>query len=377
MNARPCRVLHVITGLDVGGAEVVLVRVARGLSGREFEQGAASINGAGVLGEELARAGVSVLPMRGTGGLGTWRFLRACRAFRPDVIVGWMYHGMLVAAILCVLSRFRTPVIWSVRCAMDDRHLLPRTTRVLTKVLALVSRMARRILYNSDTGRLQHEAHGFSERTAVVVPNGVDTARFASDQRTRAEARRELGIPESAFVIGHVARLHPSKGHRYMLDALAAMRPTRETWVVMAGRGVEEGAFTDVRTIEASLRGGRVLLVGERSDVPRLLAAMDVFCLTSVSEGFPNVVIEAMACGVTCFVTPAGDAPAIIGDTGEAFPAGEPVRLGHALTLASACTPEALRERGAAARRRVQELYSLPTMVARYRRILLEVTSHA
>jgi glycosyltransferase involved in cell wall biosynthesis len=201
----------------------------------------------------------------------------------------------------------------------------------------------------------------------VVIPNGLDTATFAPAVDHRNAARRLLGLSEMEVVIGHVGRPDPQKDHRTLMaafDILAARHA--DVRLVLIGSGFAPGDAYLESMIGDKLCAGRVLALGPRDDVATLLPAMDVFALSSWGEAFPNVVVEAMSCGVPCVSTDVGDAGVILGDTGWIVPPNDPSALANALDAAISEPSTDRRARGIRARDRVRTHFDVERMVSAY-----------
>jgi glycosyltransferase involved in cell wall biosynthesis len=184
-----------------------------------------------------------------------------------------------------------------------------------------------------------------------------DVAALAEPRR---RLRASVGIGDDAPVVGLVGRFDPLKDHRTFLRAagiIARARP--DVRFMLVGRGVDDGNAELAAWIRELQLDGRVALLGERRDIAACYAAMDVFCLSSIHEAFPNVVAEAMATGVPCVVTDAGDAASIVGETGRVVPPRNPERLGAALSAVLSMPAEERRALGAAARRRIETTFSM------------------
>ncbi len=349
-----------------------MLRLVLGLAGRGHEIMVAAMLGGGRVEDRLLEAGVPVvslrrrLPASGPVPNGLVSFVSRSRAFRPQLIMGWMYHGMCLASLLRAGAGIRAPIAWNVRCTLDDSQSLPASTRLLIRGLRAVSGRTASIVYNSALGRDQHAAYGFADSQGTVIGNGIDTDEFRPDRSQRDAVRKEFGIPADSLVIGHVARFHPQKGQLDLLAALSRTRLPPDSVVMMVGRDVTP----DNRAIAAALGrlpvGLRVVLPGERSDVAAIMSAFDVYCLSSTTEGFPNVVAEAMACGIPCVVTDVGDAARMVGRSGLVVPKGDPDALAGALG-ALAMEAEADRtQRSRLARQIAEAEFSLGGMVERY-----------
>jgi glycosyltransferase involved in cell wall biosynthesis len=235
---------------------------------------------------------------------------------------------------------------------MDPRHYRRALGRTI-KACAKRSARPDAVVANSFAGRKAHRAIGFAPRAFPVIPNGIDTKRFRPDGSVRARMRTQLGVSDRKPLVIHVARVDPMKDH-VSLIAVAAALPNIQ--FVMTGAGTEKiEAPTNLRAL------------GIRRDMPDLYAAADLSLSTSVfGEGFPNAVAEPMACGIPVVATDVGDSRLIIGDTGFVVSPRDVPGMASAIGSLLA-EPETKRAaRGAAARIRIQDHYSLDRMVSAF-----------
>jgi glycosyltransferase involved in cell wall biosynthesis len=369
------RVLHVITGLDVGGAETMLSRLVRpGTSG--IAHGVVSLRAPGPIGEMIGHTGVPVhtLDMRGRLPFPhrVAHLRRIVQSEAPDILHGWMPHGNVAAWAACAGRPI--PLIWSIRNSLNEPKGERASTRVLVQAAAWLSGRPARIVYNSRVGAAHYEARGYDRGRTVIIPNGFDTGRFAPSPEHRRTVRAELDVPDSAMLVGLIARPHPVKDHGTFIEAAAQLcRTGLAPHYLLAGRGVDDGNTRLVSARDAGGLRGHMHFLGERTDVARLLAACDLGVLSSRSEGFPNVVGEAMACGVPCVVTAVGEAPWIVGDTGKVVPPRDPVALADGMRALLALGSDGLHALGAAARQRIEREYALPAVRQRYAALYHEV----
>jgi glycosyltransferase involved in cell wall biosynthesis len=359
-------VMHVSTSLEVGGAERMLARLAPALDQRRWRTVVVSLKSLAAYGGGLRAAGVEVVTLEMQHGFaaGVRALWRLTRELRPDLIQGWMYHGSLMAT-LARQAHPRAALAWNIRGSDLDWRTTSLATRAVFGALALCSRAPELILANSRAGVDFHRANGYASQPERwrIIPNGFDLDRLRPDPRARAEVRAELGIPDGLPLLGMLARWHAMKDHATLLDAIARVpRPLR---LLLAGTGTD-GEAARAEVARRGL-GDRVLLLGERSDAARLMAALDLHVLSSAyGEGFPNAIGEAMACGVPCVATDCGDARAILGDCGGIVPRRNPAALAAAITEMLALSPAVLARLAERSRRRIEERWSLPAIVARY-----------
>lgn len=353
------RVLHVITGLGQGGAETMLAKLIEALPG--LTHMVVPLTGELALRARIEAAGgqVSPLGMRGPLGLpaAVARLAVHIRRVRPDVIQSWLYHADLAATLARAAAASRAPLAWSLRCSDMDLARYALATRLVVRALARLSGVPSVIASNSEAGLAWHRRLGYRPRRAIVIPNGFETDRFRPDPAARARLLALAGWGEDAVIVGLVARVDPMKDHGGFLEAFA--RTPSALHAVLVGRGTEALAIPPALA-------GRVVALGACEDVAALMAGFDIACLASrFGEGFPNVLGEAMACGVACVTTDVGDAAVIVGPAGIVVPPGDPASLAEALTRLAA-DPDQRRALGAAGRARVLAEYALPAVAARY-----------
>ncbi|MGD8937725.1 MAG: glycosyltransferase, partial [Thiogranum sp.] len=258
-------------------------------------------------------------------------------------------------------------LVWNVRHCLDAWSREKRLTRWTIRANRDLSGRVQAIVYNSRLAREQHEDFGFAARSGSVIPNGFDLQRFRPSDVCRSTARRELKIPPSVPVIGHVGRYHPLKDHALFLRVAARLAQVDSRMhVLMIGRGVGRD-HPELAPLLRELPSDRLTLAGERQDLEHLLPAMDVVCQSSRSESLPNVLGEAMACGVPCVATRVGDSAELVGDTGVLVAPCDETALFDALGDLVAMHPGERAKLGAAARTRMERYYAMRVMAGRYR----------
>ena len=352
MTSRPRKILYVTAGLRGGGAEGMLARLATARPGVADEITIASLLPAEAHMQRLNAAGVGVLELRfdKAGGIATglFKLARLIAHSRPDIVQGWMYHGDLAALVALVLSgrRKQTHLIWSIRCSAMDWRSYGLALSLVVKACALLSRWPDVVTANSLAGLKSHLALGYRPRRTQVLANGIDVDHFRPDAAARAAVRAELGIPENAMVLAHVARVDAMKDHGSFLAAMAALP---DVFALLVGAGTENLGPAP-----------NLFRLGRRCDVARLLAAADVVASSSRrGEGFSNVLAEGMACGLPAVATDIGDASLIVGDTGLVVPPQSPETLAAAIRTLAAESPSLRAARGRRARERIVENFSM------------------
>jgi glycosyltransferase involved in cell wall biosynthesis len=366
------RIAHVITGLEVGGAEVMLHKLLGAMDRKVFEPLVIALVTPGPMAERIRALGIEVKTLGMRRGLpeprALARLVGLLRHFCPDLVQTWMYHADLLGTLAAPLAH-RPIVVWNIRQSDLDPRLTRRGTRIVARIDALLSHFGPdHIICCSHRAREIHRALGYQDRILSVIPNGFDLDRFRPDPEARAAVRADLGISGSAPLVGLVARFDPQKDLPTFIRAAALTRAScPDCRFLLCGRGMDAaspglwGWITDAGLADA------VSLVGPRDDTPRVLTALDVLVSSSAyGEGFPNVIGEAMACGVPCAVTDVGDSGLIVGDTGLTVPPRDSRSLAAAIQQLLDEGADQRARRGQAARTIIASQYSLPSISARY-----------
>lgn len=369
------RLLLFFATLDTGGTENQFARLAAGLADRGHDVRMVTLLPGGQFWDWLQARGnvkvTSLYPRKGgprLGGKLQWAFAaarlrRLVARERIDVVYTALYAEDVIGW-LATRGGFGDRLVWGIRCAGDDWSWKRKLPEILC---GLVSAGVPLFVSNSDAGFVYHREVGWKMAgRELVVPNGIDTAYFAPDADARRRVRAAWGVPDGAPLVGLAARIVPRKKHDVFLRAAAqvvARHP--DARFVFIGPEQDAALCAELRALAASLGlGDRVVWAGDRRDMPACYSALDVHAMVSTIEGFPNVLAEAMACGVPNVVTDAGDAAAIVADTGEVVPQNDDAALAAALDRFLS-RRDALPDLGRRARERVVAEYSMTALYER------------
>jgi len=375
------KLLHLITGLSVGGAEMMLFKLLTHMNREVFELEVISLTDIGSVGSRVQALGVPVRALGMRSGipnpLGLLRLTRWLLCKPPDIIQTWMYHADLMGGLAAKLAG-GIPTVWNIRHTNLSPDANKRTTLWAARASARISPwLPTRIVCCSEASRRVHVRFGYAAEKMLVIPNGFDLAAFKPDPAARRSVRRELGICEHAVLIGLVGRFDRQKHHHNFFQAATQLNlQPLDVHFLLCGDGITWQNEKLVRWIEAGGIKRRCHLLGRRDDIPRLTAALDIATSSSLGEGFPNAIGEAMACGVPCVVTDVGDSAWIVGDSGRVVAARDPEALAKAWLELIESGHERRSELGVAARRRVEECFNLPTIVRRYESLYEEIAGY-
>jgi glycosyltransferase involved in cell wall biosynthesis len=336
------KVMFIATGLHTGGAELMLYKILSRIDRGRVHCEVVNLKRGGSVQTLIESLGVPVhslglaSPLQAIHGL--LRLRRIIQERRPTVVQSWMYHANAGAAMVTRLSGpSAPPLVWGIRYTLADLSFEKPLTRWMIRRSPVLSRIPGAILYDSEAGRRDHESIGYPHEAGRVIPNGIDFDLWRIDAEARRQVRLELGIGPESFLVGMIGRFHPMKDHATFLEAaerFLTLRP--DAHFVLAGSEIESRN----PAIQSLLKGrdfrDRLHLLGHRNDVGRVMAALDVLSCASRAESFPNVVLEALACGVLSVVSNAGDAPRLVPDTRFVVPPAAPDALAAAWNVVAA-----------------------------------------
>jgi glycosyltransferase involved in cell wall biosynthesis len=368
---RKVRIVHIINSFEPGGAEAMLCRLLERTDRQSFDPYVVSLI------DDLRVAG----PVRQTGtpievmGIEPGkpdprrliRLVRHLRTLRPDIVQTWMDHSNLIGGLAARLVP-ETKIVWGIHHSNHVPGLTKRSTLMTVWACARLSRkVPTKIVYCSQHAGKLYSARGFDVGKMSIIPNGFDTDHFLPSREARISLRAELGIDTKATLIGLVARYDPLKDHANFIRAAGILsKQFPDVHFLLCGSKVdlENSALTE--QINSLGISNRCHLLGQRKDVARINAALDIATSSSISEAFPLAVGEAMACGVPCVATDVGDSAMMIGQTGRIVPASDSQSLatGWAEILKMDAADRA--RLGIEARRRVCELFDLGAVVRQY-----------
>jgi glycosyltransferase involved in cell wall biosynthesis len=324
MTNNGIRILHVCTGLELGGAERILLNCAKEGNARGYESKVAALKSGGEMRSALSEAGISVVEL-GANRLvpdifAIRRLLGLIASFQPHLIQGWLYHGNLFALATTKLSRHLTTdqLLWGIYNSALELREYPWRMSAVFKANVALSRAPKTIVYNSERAKLDHQRAGFKDRSNIVINNGVDTGLFKPDPQARLAARARLGIAKDARVAIIVARVDPQKDWATVLNGISLV----------------DGLTTlavGPTTAKLSPQPG-LICIGAHMTMHDLYPAADVFILPSAfGEGTSVAMCEAMSCGLPVIVTDVGDNARYAKDAGYVIAPGSAQALAEAL----------------------------------------------
>lgn len=371
------RIFLLSQSLDYGGAERQLALLAPGLATRGHDVAVALFCGGGPFEAGLQKHGVRV---HNLAKAGRWEILGFFRRLvgllsreRPDVVYSFLPVPNIMVALASIFLDPGPRVVFGVRSSGVALGHYDWLARWSYRLEALLSSRAHLVIVNSERGLVDIKQRGFRSRRTAVVPNGFDTDAFRHDPVARNAVRREWRVPADTILVGHAGRLDPMKGHDIFLDAAALLVQKNSRLHFVCIGGGDNAFLARLKTRAKDLGvNTHITWAGLRADMERCFSALDIFCSSSrFGEGFPNVIAEAMACGVPCVTTDVGDARLIVGECGVVVKPDDAHALADGIANLAARDNAARLALGAAARRSIVDRFGVERLAAETDRVLM------
>ncbi len=370
------KIVYVVSGLETGGAEHMLYRLVKGLDKSQFLPVILSLGKGGRFAELFKWEGFEVVE-------GLWPSIKrvlfqesgSVEANEGRLILhGWMYYGCVVAQLLSAFKVRSTPVIWGVRGGYGKQTAQKLLSSCVSKLCKLLSGFPSNIVYNSVCSYEQHSAGGYASANACVIPNGYNPDDYRPDLEAKKRLRNNYNIPADRIVVGVVGRYHPVKGYEVLFKALSLIKEKfPKLHLMMVGKGLDNSNSDLVAFLVKEGIREQVTLIGEQGNVASIMPGFDFYVSSSLSESFPNVLCEAMLCGVLCVATDVGDSKIIVGDTGVIIEPDRPQALADGLSSLLLFSQEKRSEMSVAARNRITNSFGLRLFIDRYQNLYLQL----
>jgi len=330
-------IFFLIRSLNIGGTERQLIELVKGLDRNHFDITVGLFYNEGALIEEIkSMPWIHVVSLNKSG---RWdiirfvlRFIKLLKSLQPDILYSFLPDANIAGLIAGRLSGVKR-VVWGVRASNMDVSRYDWLARMSLRLSAFLSKFPDAIIANSHAGKEFHRDIGYSTNRMMVIPNGICTDRFKPDYSAGLKVRDEWGIDEETIVIGLIGRLDPMKDHATFLRAVKIFNQEGcSVRFVCIGDG--QGPYkSETHSLCRTLGlNGFLIWAGEMEDMQSVYNAIDIVTSSSLSEGFPNVIGEAMACGVHCVVADVGDSAIIVGETGVVVNPEDPQALADGWT---------------------------------------------
>jgi len=372
------RILHIITGLSTGGAEMMLLKLLQNLDRNAFDCSVVSLTDQGRIGEKVQQLGIPVFALNLSKNRSLPRqfidMIDLVDIIGPDIIQTWLYHADLLGTLAALFAAKRK-IVWNIRHSNLKSSVDKASTRFVVRICVILSHFfPDRIICNSFRGAKVHKKMGYCRKKMEIIHNGFDIFKYRPNKANYLRLRNELGISPDCPVIGMVARYHPQKNHRGFLESARLIQKNIPTvHFVFCGRGVSNENETLIAKVR-DLKLMNVHFLGIRSDIEYLTSGFDIAVSNSTAgEGFSNVIGEAMACGVPCIATDVGDAGYLINGTGVIVPPGDPQLMAEACIGLLRKDGRFRQHLGEQSRKRIIENFSIQSITKKYEQLYFDM----
>jgi len=365
-------VVHVIIGLDNGGAEKSLFNLV--VNDNRNKHTVISLTDEGVYGDQLLEKNIAIYSLSLSGGVGVlsclFKLYLLYKKLNPDVVQTWMYHADFLGGLTAKwLGIERT--VWGVR-GEHYKEFTTLSTRFTAKLCAIFSGwLPDAVVVNSESAKEKHLLLGYKKDKFAVIHNGCDTL-YKIDQSLLTELSDEIDHDISVPLIGMVARYDDHKDHLTLFKTLHVLKNKNINFrCMLVGNGIDTHNDKLIKLIREYELSDVVILQGVSKNVPEIMSLIDIHVLSSISESFPNVLLEAMLYGTPCVTTDVGDSVMIVGDLGWVVPPADVTALAEAIEKAIiACSDtHNWNKRKKLCRWHVIENFNLERMIKKYNNV--------
>ena len=311
-------ILYICNSLDLGGAEKIMYELIKNLKNYKIEIICLKENG--FYSNLLEKEGIKITYCNLNKDI--FDLIKIIKMFtytlkkKPKIIHSFLYHSLVIASILGKLN-FSNQILWSIHHDFNksDNTIL---RNIQVKFLAIISNyVPKKIIYCSEESQKNHEYIGYCKRKSILIQNGICTKKFYPRKYNYHKIRKLLNLKKDSFLIGHIGRFHPDKGHSILLNCLKSLKEEYKNFkCLMIGTDINKKNILLNEQIKRNNLQDHIILYGETKFPHKLINAFDINVISSLTESAPLVLLEGMSSGVPTLATNVGSIMKIIDNRG-------------------------------------------------------------
>ncbi|MGG3449090.1 glycosyltransferase [Domibacillus aminovorans] len=362
------KVVHIIVGLNVGGAETMLFKLLKNADRKKYEFKVISMMDEGIFGGRIKELGIPVHSLGMKKGIPNPIAIKRAKSIvkDADILQTWMYHADLFGFLIRSRSRSQK-LIWGIRHSNLDKDANKKMLLYVARLNAALSKYVNLIISCSKTASIVHGNYGYDTSKMLTIPNGFELDTFYKYVDAKSALALELQMPLAPPLIAHVGRWEVQKDYPNLIQSIKFIHQKRpEAIFLLCGKGIDAENKELRELMELNGVNKNVFLLGRREDIPKILSAADLLISSSLGEGFSNVIGEAMACETPCVVTDVGDSAYIVGSHGLVVPPQNAEMLAEAVINFLNKTAEEKAAIGQQARQRVISEFDINKVVKKF-----------
>lgn len=368
------RIIHIITGLGDGGAEHTLYKICKYDSTNEHL--VISLKDDGKYYYLLKKLGIRVffLNFKLLSITKFFFLIKLIKSLKPQIVQTWLVHGDFIGGIAAYFAGVKK-IVWNVRYSKIEINKSKFITVFIIKILALLSFcIPKLIIIVSKKAKKIYQIIGYDKDKLKFIPNGYDLLMLKNNKLIKNVFKKKIKIKKNIPLIGYVSRFDPLKDHLNLLQALSLVQLRNiDFFCVLVGTNIRNNKLLTDK-IKAFNLNKNIKLIDPVRNISNIMSSLDIHVQSSLSEGFPNVVAEAMACKTPCIVTNVGDSSFIVGKNGWVVPPKNSIKLANAIVKAlSEIRTKNWNKRRNLSRLRIKENFSIGKMIKSYNKIWIKV----
>ena len=370
MEINKIRLTHIITGLNTGGAEMMLLKLTKSMNKNLFEITIISLSSKGILNNEFKKIGIKVnycnikFLRLFSGVISLYKFLKKSK---PDIVQTWLYHSDFLGGIVAYFIGVKN-IVWNIRGSYIGLKLNKFHTFFIIYINGFLSKFIPKFIVSNSYECINiFSSIGYKRDIFKFIPNGFDTQKFSPNIKIRNNFRKEIKIPSNAKLIGYIARFDAQKNH-YGFIKIASIIKSKfpNAYFLLAGSGIDYNNEVLIDWIDKFNLKSSFRLLGCRDDINKINSALDLYLSPSNGEGFPNSIGEAMSCGVPCIATDVGDCKKIINNNNLITKVDDLTDFTNKTLIALNWNKKEIKNQSFLARERIKKLYSIEKVKDQY-----------